>query len=70
MESPLFDFKDFNDINDLDFMYNSNDIMVNEAATNLSKVDVGVELPPPIVTTSEQTQLNPMNVDLNTFVEG
>ncbi|MBA0729562.1 hypothetical protein Golax_022874, partial [Gossypium laxum] len=69
MESPLFDFKDFSDINDLDFMYNGNDIMVNEAATNLSKVDVGVELPPPKVTTSEQTQLDPMNVDLNTFVE-
>ncbi|MBA0610911.1 hypothetical protein Godav_011662 [Gossypium davidsonii] len=69
MESPLLNFKDFSDINDFDFMYNGNDIMVNEAATNLSKVDEGVELPPPLATTNEQTQLDPMNVDLNTFRE-
>ncbi|MBA0665308.1 hypothetical protein Goklo_005175 [Gossypium klotzschianum] len=32
-------------------------------------VDVGVELPPPLVTTNEQTQLDPMNANLNTFGE-
>ncbi|MBA0665307.1 hypothetical protein Goklo_005175 [Gossypium klotzschianum] len=70
MEYPLFDFKDhFSDINDFDFMDNGNDIMVNEAAINFSKVDVGVELPPPLVTTNEQTQLDPMNANLNTFGE-
>ncbi|MBA0736791.1 hypothetical protein Gogos_010295, partial [Gossypium gossypioides] len=69
MESPLFDFKDFSDINDFHFMYNGNDTMVNEDATNLSKVDAGVELLPLIVTTNEQTQLNPINTDLNTFKE-
>ncbi|TYJ22380.1 hypothetical protein E1A91_A08G122000v1 [Gossypium mustelinum] len=37
MGSPFFDFKDFSDINDFDFMYNGNVIMVNEATTNLSK---------------------------------
>ncbi|KAK5812150.1 hypothetical protein PVK06_027563 [Gossypium arboreum] len=37
MEPLLFDFKDFSDINDFDFMCNGNDIMVNEAYTNLSK---------------------------------
>ncbi|PPD80902.1 hypothetical protein GOBAR_DD22165 [Gossypium barbadense] len=101
-------------------MYNGNDIIVNEAVTNLSKgiedigsasgsnnnqlviddlnsnkilpaptnelpesptsapkpsqmsktsVDKGVELPPPLATTNEQTQLDPMNADLNTFRE-
>ncbi|PPS19572.1 hypothetical protein GOBAR_AA00998 [Gossypium barbadense] len=122
MESPLFDFKDFSEINDFDFMYNCNDIMVNEVATNLSKgiedigsangsnnnqpvidelnsnqillapanelhesplsaskptqmpktsqqKDEGVELPPPLATTNAQTQLDPMNADLNTFGE-
>ncbi|TYH65364.1 hypothetical protein ES332_D06G051000v1 [Gossypium tomentosum] len=122
MESPLFDFKDFSEISDFDFMYNENDILVNEVATNLSKgiedigsangsnnnhpvidelnsnhilpapanelhesppsapkptqmpktsqqVDEGVELPPPLATTNEQTQLDPMNADLNTFGE-
>ncbi|MBA0661412.1 hypothetical protein Goklo_005710 [Gossypium klotzschianum] len=69
MESPLFDFKGFSEISDFDFMYNGNDIMVNEVATNLSKVDEGVELPPPLATTNEQTQLDPMNADLNTFGE-
>ncbi|KAH1057545.1 hypothetical protein J1N35_035610 [Gossypium stocksii] len=120
MESPLLDFKDFSEINDFDFIYNGNDIMVNEAATNLSKgiedigsangsnnnqpvidepnsnqvlpaaanelhesspsapkptqmpktsVDEGVELPPPLVTRNEKTQLDPMNADLNTFGE-
>ncbi|MBA0763295.1 hypothetical protein Gotri_012766 [Gossypium trilobum] len=69
MESPLFDFKDFSDINDFNFMYNGNDIMVNEAVTNLSKVNARVELPPPIVTTNEQTQLDAMNADLKTFGE-
>ncbi|KAL1150344.1 hypothetical protein V6Z11_A10G252200 [Gossypium hirsutum] len=95
MEYPLFDFKDFSDINDFDFMDNDNHIMVNEAATNFSKgiEDIGsasgsnnnqpvidepnsnqilpalVELPPLLVTTNEQTQLNPMNANLNTFGE-
>ncbi|MBA0780764.1 hypothetical protein Gotri_004823 [Gossypium trilobum] len=32
-------------------------------------VDVGVELPPPLVTKNEQTQLDPMNANLNTFGE-
>ncbi|MBA0756427.1 hypothetical protein Gogos_000077, partial [Gossypium gossypioides] len=35
----------------------------------LSQVDAGVELPPPIVTTNEQTQLDAMNADLKTFEE-
>ncbi|PPS08406.1 hypothetical protein GOBAR_AA12236 [Gossypium barbadense] len=119
MEYPLFDFKDFSDINDFDFMDNDNHIMVNEAATNFSKgiedigsasgsnnnqpvidepnsnqifpartnelhespstpqpsqmpktsVDAVVELLPLLVTTNEQTQLNPMNANLNTFGE-
>ncbi|PPD74201.1 hypothetical protein GOBAR_DD28880 [Gossypium barbadense] len=119
MECPLFDFKDFSEIDDFDFMDNDNDIMVNEAAINFSKgiedigsasgsnnnqpiidepnsnqilpapanelhespstpqpsqmpktlVDTGVELPPPLVTTNEQTQLDPMNANLNTFGE-
>ncbi|MBA0747348.1 hypothetical protein Gogos_004267 [Gossypium gossypioides] len=33
------------------------------------QVDKGVELPPPLATTNEQTQLDPMNADLNTFGE-
>ncbi|MBA0750017.1 hypothetical protein Gogos_003884, partial [Gossypium gossypioides] len=35
----------------------------------LPQVDTGVELPPPLVTTNEQTQLDPMNANLNTFGE-
>ncbi|PPS19573.1 hypothetical protein GOBAR_AA00999 [Gossypium barbadense] len=42
MEYPLFDFKDFSDISDFDFKYNGNNIMVNEAATNLSKGIEGI----------------------------
>ncbi|MBA0756426.1 hypothetical protein Gogos_000077 [Gossypium gossypioides] len=34
-----------------------------------TSVDAGVELPPPIVTTNEQTQLDAMNADLKTFEE-
>ncbi|PPR87697.1 hypothetical protein GOBAR_AA32993 [Gossypium barbadense] len=40
-----------------------------DAKREMIWVDAGVKLPPPIVTTNEQTQLDPMNADLNTFGE-
>ncbi|MBA0567780.1 hypothetical protein Golob_005320, partial [Gossypium lobatum] len=64
MQYPLFDFKDFSDISDFDFMYHGNNIMVNKAATNLSKVDAEVKLPPPLVKPNEQTEFDPMNLIL------